>query len=120
MRNSHMGAMKAKGIVALALLLLVWIPTAAIAYPLYESDAGTERSEGRACLVDPRILKLEPELCGPSDVGSDPALAAGEAPEPSSRTDDVEIAWWAIGLAVGIGAVGAIAIGVRGRPQALS
>jgi hypothetical protein len=119
MRNSQMGAMKAKAIVALALLLLVWIPTAAMAYPLYESDAGTERSEGRACLVDPRILKLEPELCGPSDVGSDPALAAVEAPEPSSRTD-VEIAWWAIGLAVGIGAAGAIAIGVRGRPQALS
>jgi hypothetical protein len=103
-------------------LLVVAVPSAAMAYALDDGggQAGT-RTEQSGCSLDPRILRMEPQLCSDNQVTTDPGPTTFDpAPAPSVRTEN-QIGWWMVGIAVTAGGVAGLIAGLRrGRPQALS
>jgi hypothetical protein len=108
-------------VVVAAALLIVAVPSAALAYPLSD-DVGRAGapSENAGCSVDPRLLRMEPELCSNEQVTTYQGMAESD-PVPAP-TNDTEIAmgWWIVAIAATAGVAGAIAGMLRHRPQALS
>jgi hypothetical protein len=118
-------------VVVAAALLVVAVPSAAAAYNLEGGGQASARTEKARCSLDPRLLRLEPELCSDNRVTTVPGTTTfDQAPassdsaviEPAS-SDDTEnvIGWWMVGIAVAAGGVAGLIFGLRrGRPEALS
>jgi hypothetical protein len=99
--------------------LVVAVPSAAMAYVLDDGagQAGT-RTEKSGCSLDPRILRMEPQLCSDKQITTDPGPTFDPAPVPPEGTG---IAWWMVASAVAAGGVAGLIFGLRrGSPHALS
>jgi hypothetical protein len=130
-------------VVVAAALLVVAVPSAAAAYNLGGGGQSGARTEKAGCSLDPRLLRLEPELCRDNQVTAhqgtttfDPArsdavdrsneaysdrlagiadLYRREADIKPAHSGDpwIGIDWLMVGIAVAAGGVAGLIVGLR-------
>ncbi|MGH2788973.1 MAG: hypothetical protein ACRDJV_13885 [Actinomycetota bacterium] len=82
-------------VVIAAALLVVAVPSAAWAYPLKDGggQAGA-RTEKAGCSLDPRLLRMEPQLCSDNQVTTDQGSLTIDQDDPLARGRAADSARW--------------------------